>query len=94
MRAKTDAAGEKRRPATQTSEISRAISGSITGRVTSESGRPLGDTRVQVVGTPLSYIPHGSPDAILRELGLGPLGIAEHARQLVLSSTSFHPAGA
>lgn len=41
--------------------------------------------RVRVVGTPLAYIPHGKPDAILAELGLGAHGIAESARELVLS---------
>ncbi len=31
---------------------------------------------VRVLGTPLSYIPHGKPDAILSELGLDAVGIA------------------
>lgn len=39
---------------------------------------------VQVLGTPLAYIPHGKPDAVLAELGLGPHGIAESARELVM----------
>jgi len=41
--------------------------------------------RVQVVGTPIAFIPHGNPDAILAELGLGAHGIAEQARMLVHS---------
>jgi 1-deoxy-D-xylulose-5-phosphate synthase len=43
--------------------------------------------RVRVVGTPLAFIPHGRPDAVLAELGLGPFGIAEQVRDLVRSRT-------
>ena len=48
------------------------------------SGWPVAP-RVRVVGTPLAYIPHGKPDAILAELGMGPHGIVETAREFVLS---------
>ncbi|MBI2706038.1 MAG: 1-deoxy-D-xylulose-5-phosphate synthase [Actinobacteria bacterium] len=47
-----------------------------------------GDQHVQVLGTPLAYIPHGKPDAVLAELGLGPHGIAESARELVYGRPS------
>jgi 1-deoxy-D-xylulose-5-phosphate synthase len=46
--------------------------------------------RVQVVGTPIAFLPHGNPDAILAELGLGPHGIAEQARMLVQSPNPSH----
>ncbi len=49
--------------------------------------------RVRVLGTPPSFIPHGKPDAILAQLGLGPHGIAAQARQLVRSA-SLTTAGA
>ncbi len=39
--------------------------------------------RVEVLGTPLSYIPHGKADAILAELGLDAEGIAASATSLV-----------
>ncbi len=48
--------------------------------------------RVRVLGTPLAFIPHGNPDAVLAELGLGAHGIAEQARALV-HSRSFEPVG-
>ncbi|MGH9246097.1 MAG: 1-deoxy-D-xylulose-5-phosphate synthase [Acidimicrobiales bacterium] len=38
---------------------------------------------VKILGTPISYIPHGKADAILAELGLGASGIAESARSLL-----------
>jgi 1-deoxy-D-xylulose-5-phosphate synthase len=40
-------------------------------------------TRVKVLGTPVEYIPHGKPDAILAELGLDAAGIAAAARDLL-----------
>jgi 1-deoxy-D-xylulose-5-phosphate synthase len=40
-------------------------------------------TRVKVLGTPVEYIPHGKPDAILAELGLDSAGIASAARNLL-----------
>jgi 1-deoxy-D-xylulose-5-phosphate synthase len=39
--------------------------------------------RVRVLGTPLAFIPHGKPDAILAELGLDAAGIAASAESLV-----------
>ncbi len=39
--------------------------------------------RVSVLGTPVEYLPHGKPDAILAELGLDADGIAAEARRLV-----------
>jgi len=41
--------------------------------------------RVKVLGTPVAYIPHGKPDAILAELGLDAAGIARAARALLSS---------
>jgi 1-deoxy-D-xylulose-5-phosphate synthase len=38
---------------------------------------------VRVLGTPVSYIPHGRPDDILASLGLDAAGVADAARQLV-----------
>ena len=35
---------------------------------------------VRVLGTPIAYIPHGKPDAILAELGLDAAGLAAEAR--------------
>jgi 1-deoxy-D-xylulose-5-phosphate synthase len=43
--------------------------------------------RVRVLGTPVSYLAHGKPDAILAELGLGAHGIAEQATALVQAGT-------
>jgi 1-deoxy-D-xylulose-5-phosphate synthase len=48
--------------------------------------------RVRVLGTPLAFIPHGKPDVVLAELGLGAHGIAEQARTLV-HARSFDTAG-
>ena len=39
--------------------------------------------RVSVQGVPVSYIPHGKPDAILAELGLDAAGIAATTRRLL-----------
>lgn len=39
--------------------------------------------RVRVLGTPVAYIPHGKPDAILHELGLDDEGIAAAAAELM-----------
>ena len=41
--------------------------------------------QVSVLGTPAAYLPHGKPDAVLAELGLGPHGVAEHVRALTTS---------
>ncbi len=43
--------------------------------------------RVEVLGTPLAYIPHGNADAILAELGLDAEGIAAAAASLVRSGS-------
>jgi 1-deoxy-D-xylulose-5-phosphate synthase len=45
-------------------------------------GRPTAP-RVRILGTPVAYIPHGKPDAILAELGLDANGIAASARSLM-----------
>ena len=39
--------------------------------------------RVRVLGTPIAYIPHAKPDAILADLGLDAAGLAAEARALV-----------
>ncbi len=39
--------------------------------------------RVRVLGTPVAYIPHGKPDAILAELGLDGPGILAAASSLM-----------
>jgi 1-deoxy-D-xylulose-5-phosphate synthase len=39
--------------------------------------------RVRVLGTPIAYIPQGSPDAILAELGLDGPGLTTEARNLI-----------
>jgi 1-deoxy-D-xylulose-5-phosphate synthase len=39
--------------------------------------------RVQVLGTPVAYIPHARPDAILADLGLDAAGITREAAALV-----------
>ena len=39
--------------------------------------------RVRVLGTPIAFIPHGKPDAILAELGLDAAGITASALSLV-----------
>ncbi|HEX4868781.1 MAG TPA: 1-deoxy-D-xylulose-5-phosphate synthase [Acidimicrobiales bacterium] len=39
--------------------------------------------KVRVLGTPIDYIPHAKPDAILAELGLDAAGLAAEARALV-----------
>jgi 1-deoxy-D-xylulose-5-phosphate synthase len=43
-------------------------------------GGATGRARVEVLGTPVAYIPHGKPDAILAELGLDAAGIAATVR--------------
>jgi 1-deoxy-D-xylulose-5-phosphate synthase len=50
------------------------------------SGSLEGAPRVIVLGTPIEYLAHGKPDAILGELGLDGTGIADAARR-VLGST-------
>lgn len=42
--------------------------------------------RVQVLGVPTDYIPHGKPDAILAQLGLDASGIAAEATRLLADS--------
>jgi len=49
------------------------------------------EPRVRVLGVPAAYIPHGKPDAILRDLGLDATGIAASAMSLMASD---HPHGA
>ena len=44
--------------------------------------------RVRVLGTPIAYIPHGKPDAILAELGLDATGLEAEARALVAALRS------
>ena len=39
--------------------------------------------RVRVLGTPIAYIPHGKPDAILASLGLDAPGLEAEARELI-----------
>jgi 1-deoxy-D-xylulose-5-phosphate synthase len=39
--------------------------------------------KVRVLGTPIDYLPHAKPDAILAELGLDATGLATEARTLV-----------
>ena len=41
------------------------------------------EPRVRVLGTPIAYIPHAKPDAILSELGLDPAGITASALSLL-----------
>ncbi|MCP3854375.1 MAG: 1-deoxy-D-xylulose-5-phosphate synthase [Actinomycetia bacterium] len=45
---------------------------------------------VRVMGTPLSYIPHGKPDAILSELGLDAVGIAAEVTGWLGADTPAH----
>jgi 1-deoxy-D-xylulose-5-phosphate synthase len=51
-------------------------------------GRP--EPRVRVLGVPAAYIPHGKPDAILRDLGLDAAGIVASAMSLMAAD---HPHG-
>ena len=44
--------------------------------------------RVQVLGVPVAYLPHGKPDAILAHLGLDPPGIAAEVTHLLTDSPS------
>ena len=39
--------------------------------------------KVQVLGTPVAFIPHGKPDAILADLGLDAAGLERGARELM-----------
>jgi 1-deoxy-D-xylulose-5-phosphate synthase len=41
------------------------------------------EPRVRVLGTPISFIPHGKPDAILADLGLDAAGITASALSLL-----------
>jgi 1-deoxy-D-xylulose-5-phosphate synthase len=45
--------------------------------------------RVQILGVPTAYIPHGKPDAILADLGLDGRGIAASAMQLIDASSGI-----
>ena len=47
--------------------------------------------RVRVLGTPCAYINHGSPDALLAQLGLDATGVATSGRELVHSSSLTSP---
>ncbi len=42
--------------------------------------------KVRVLGTPVAFIPHGKPDAILAELGLDATGLEREARALMATS--------
>ncbi|MEO6318277.1 MAG: 1-deoxy-D-xylulose-5-phosphate synthase N-terminal domain-containing protein, partial [Acidimicrobiales bacterium] len=44
--------------------------------------------KVQVLGTPVAFIPHGKPDAILAELGLDATGLEREARALMATLRS------
>ncbi len=50
------------------------------------SGAHEGAARVVVLGTPVDYIAHGKPDAILAELGLDGDGLADAARRALGAS--------
>jgi 1-deoxy-D-xylulose-5-phosphate synthase len=54
------------------------------------SGSLEGAPRVVVLGTPIDYLAHGKPDAILAELGLDAGGLAAAARR-VLGATAPTP---
>jgi 1-deoxy-D-xylulose-5-phosphate synthase len=55
--------------------------GSVIADRIAECAGTMGDApRVKVLGTPVAYIPHGKPDAILADLGLDAAGIARAAR--------------
>ena len=41
--------------------------------------------RVEVLGTPIAFIPHGKPDRILSDLGLDGPGIAATVRSILAS---------
>jgi 1-deoxy-D-xylulose-5-phosphate synthase len=41
--------------------------------------------RVEVLGTPIAFIPHGKPDRILSDLGLDGAGIAATVRSILAS---------
>jgi deoxyxylulose-5-phosphate synthase len=45
-------------------------------------------TTVQVLGTPDAFIPQAKPDAILRQLGLDAVGIAQSAREVLATETT------
>jgi 1-deoxy-D-xylulose-5-phosphate synthase len=44
---------------------------------------PARTPRIKTLGTPVAYLPHGKPDAILAELGLDADGVARAARELL-----------
>jgi len=56
------------------------IGSAIADRISQVPGTP---PRVRVLGTPVAYIPHAKPDAILADLGLDAPGLATEARQLI-----------
>ena len=43
--------------------------------------------RVEVLGTPIAFIPHGKPDRILADLGLDGPGIAATVRSILACLT-------
>jgi len=45
--------------------------------------RPVHPPQVRVLGTPIKFIQHGKPDAILAELGLDAAGLEAEARSLI-----------
>ena len=49
--------------------------------------RPVHPPQVRVLGTPIAYIPHGKPDAILADLGLDAAGLETEARALIAALT-------
>jgi 1-deoxy-D-xylulose-5-phosphate synthase len=58
--------------------------GGIGGAIRDRLGERPGPTpAVHVLGTPVAYIPHGNPDAILSGLGLDAEGLARSARELL-----------
>jgi 1-deoxy-D-xylulose-5-phosphate synthase len=57
------------------------VGSAIADRVAEQCGSSA--PRVRVLGTPTAYIPHGKPDAILADLGLDAVGLADAARALL-----------
>jgi 1-deoxy-D-xylulose-5-phosphate synthase len=55
--------------------------GSAIAEALAEGGPVEGAPRVLVLGTPVEFLPHGKPDAILAQLGLDGAGIAATARR-------------
>jgi 1-deoxy-D-xylulose-5-phosphate synthase len=57
--------------------------GSLIADAVSRFDPHVAPPRVQVLGTPVAYIPQAKPDAILKELGLDAEGLAATAREAV-----------